>query len=445
MDGDDNDPQSEHMAQAWAAAQTSNQPSQAYNNADQYHAIAPNVGSTIPGGGNTMGSAALPTQPPPFEPAIPQRRRLPSYVSEPPSTLLALSMMAEEEAAAHEKAELDPSPYLNSNTLPAGAACATAAATATQGRKRELKADITLREMAWMHTSPHDTTKSTNKTTIFGRSHLRTEAGDLAGAELRQRRRPPPIRLNSLNAPRSLSPSRTIKSGSIRSAGGGTGNPRTRVSNIQGLVRRRDAGVLFADSKSDSDDDDDSGDVDKVAKGGVLGGAIGVKGASSPRSDTLQEGGKLGSEFDIEMPISTPKRPFYCRRQFWVFFLFTCWTLAFVTAGVCLLVFTTSDNTTKLQAWRLCFFVAGLPIIWYIGDFVTQMIVWAVERSMFTVKNALYFAYAVRVRNDLREILIYFNIVRQRLISKTCSNLPNIYIYFFSMCRNLFGMLFARY
>ena len=107
---------------------------------------------------------------------------------------------------------------------------------------------------------------------------------------------------------------------------------------------------------------------------------------------------QLGSEFDIDVPASKPKRPFYRRRQYWVFFLFTLWTLAFTTAGVCLLVFRSSDDTTKLQAWRLCFFCAGLPVIWYIGDFVSQMIVWAVERSMFTVKNALYFAYAVRVR-----------------------------------------------
>lgn len=34
----------------------------------------------------------------------------------------------------------------------------------------------------------------------------------------------------------------------------------------------------------------------------------------------------------------------------------------------------------------------------YFGDFVTWAAVWGVEKSLFTWKNALYFAYAVRVR-----------------------------------------------
>jgi hypothetical protein len=50
-----------------------------------------------------------------------------------------------------------------------------------------------------------------------------------------------------------------------------------------------------------------------------------------------------------------------------------------------------------LQIWRLSFFLAGLPIIWWVGDLATRGVVWAVERSMFRVQNALYFAYAVRV------------------------------------------------
>jgi hypothetical protein len=392
MNGDDPNAE-QHLAQAWAAAGAINQSSQANNTVDQYHATAPSVSATFEASfaNQPVFQSSQPPLPPmpmaqqqlPFESALPQRRRLPSYVSEPPSTLVALSLMAEEEAAAHEQAELGPSG-------------ATGTAPNSQ---RELKTDITLREMSWMHTSSQNpaATAATNaanaKNPVFGRSHLRTEAGDLAGAELRHRRRPPPVRLTSLTAPRSLSPSRTLKTGSVRSAGTATGNPKTRVSNIQGLVRRRDADILFAESKSDSEDDGDTKDVDRVAKGGGGGGK--GEAAGSPRSDALE--GKLGSEFDLEMPVTKPKRPFYRRRQFWVFAIMLSWTLAFVTAGVCLLVFKSVDDTTKLQAWRMCFFAAGLPVIWYIGDIVTHLIVWAVERSMFTVKNALYFAYAVRV------------------------------------------------
>ena len=105
---------------------------------------------------------------------------------------------------------------------------------------------------------------------------------------------------------------------------------------------------------------------------------------------------QLGSEFDVEDTLG-PKRPFYKRRLFWSLFFVSIWVISFVAAGVSLLVFKENVTTSGFQAWRLCFFLAGLPVIWYIGEFVTLSIVFAVEKSMFTVKNALYFAYAVRV------------------------------------------------
>lgn len=42
-----------------------------------------------------------------------------------------------------------------------------------------------------------------------------------------------------------------------------------------------------------------------------------------------------------------------------------------------------------------------LPLLRYFGDLVTWAAVWGVEKSLFTWKNALYFAYAVRVRGWL--------------------------------------------
>lgn len=373
MNGDDTDPHSEKNARTWAAAGPYEQAAKVNSNLDRDNAQASSMGTTISEGIGTETTLRTSQPPPLFEPAIPQPGRLHSYVSEPPSTLRALSMVAEEEAAA-QNAELGPSPF----------------SAAAQNQPSELKSDAKLRDSAWMHafqrkgvTTAIDTS---NKNSVFGLSRLRTDAGDLAGAELRHRRCPPLNRPSNFNAQRSLSRSRTIKGGSVQSAGGVAGHPKTRVSTIQGLVRRRDADVLFADTKSESDEGREE-DIDKIAKGAV----------DSPRSGTLQRE-KFGSEFDVEMPAVKHNGPFHQRRKFKVFIILLSLTLSFFTAGVCLLIFDPSDQDSDLQAWRICFFIAGLPIIWYTGHFVTHIIVWAVERSMFTVKNALYFAYAVRVR-----------------------------------------------
>ena len=40
----------------------------------------------------------------------------------------------------------------------------------------------------------------------------------------------------------------------------------------------------------------------------------------------------------------------------------------------------------------------SLPIIWWIGIGVMELVVWGVEKVAFTWHQALYFAYAVRVR-----------------------------------------------
>jgi hypothetical protein len=56
-----------------------------------------------------------------------------------------------------------------------------------------------------------------------------------------------------------------------------------------------------------------------------------------------------------------------------------------------------SINGSDFQIWRLCFFLAGLPVIWWVGDLVMRLVVYGVEATIFTWKNALYFTYAVRV------------------------------------------------
>lgn len=80
-------------------------------------------------------------------------------------------------------------------------------------------------------------------------------------------------------------------------------------------------------------------------------------------------------------------------------------SLAFVAAGVLYLVYGSSQMIKNLQVWRLCFFIACLPVIWWLGDLVTLTSVYLVERSMFRVKNALYYAYAVRVGTFQRSAL----------------------------------------
>jgi small-conductance mechanosensitive channel len=117
---------------------------------------------------------------------------------------------------------------------------------------------------------------------------------------------------------------------------------------------------------------------------------------------TLQEDPDLA----LDVP-SAPKLPYYKKRRFWVIFISISIVISMVTAGTALLVFAPTALTTSFQSWRLCFFIAGLVPIWFIGDAASRTIVWAVEKSMFTVKNALYFAYATRrpLRNVLRAVL----------------------------------------
>ena len=54
-----------------------------------------------------------------------------------------------------------------------------------------------------------------------------------------------------------------------------------------------------------------------------------------------------------------------------------------------LAVYDRSSGTSDIQIWRLCFFLAGLPVIWWIGRGFSDLAVWLVERSLFTVQNAL--------------------------------------------------------
>jgi hypothetical protein len=105
-------------------------------------------------------------------------------------------------------------------------------------------------------------------------------------------------------------------------------------------------------------------------------------------------------DWNIERPttLSTPAARFW--RWFWIcvpIFI----SFVFITAGVLYLVYGSDQMVSNLQIWRMCFFIAGLPVIWWIGEGVSLGSVWIVEKSkLFKMQNALYFAYAVRVRNN---------------------------------------------
>jgi len=85
------------------------------------------------------------------------------------------------------------------------------------------------------------------------------------------------------------------------------------------------------------------------------------------------------------------------RRWMWTIALPFTISLVFTLCGVLYLVYGSDKMIKNLQIWRLCFFIAGLPVIWWVGEGLTLLAVWFVERSMFTVRNALYYAYATRV------------------------------------------------
>lgn len=91
--------------------------------------------------------------------------------------------------------------------------------------------------------------------------------------------------------------------------------------------------------------------------------------------------------------------------KFWRWFWFLApivFSLVFVTAGVMYLIYGSDRMVHNLQIWRLCFFLAGLPVVWWVGAGVSQASVWVVENSqLFKMQKALYYAYAVRVSRGL--------------------------------------------
>ena len=282
-----------------------------------------------------------------------------SYVSAPASTLSALRVMAQEEAARQagpDSAAAAAAAAATPQAQPAGLMSPFSDASKSAPPQRTLSAPHS--ELAWLHQRPAPRSVS----------HKGPYAGDLATAAAARPSRP------SFPAP---PPSSNTASPSRRR------DPSPAKPPAVPARRPRAEDMVAA---ADSDDD-------------VL-----------PEARDLHGKGLWEADSDLDVDVVLAQRPkprFWRRRKFWKVAIPALVMLAMILAGVCLLVFAPTSLTTSFQSWRLCFFIAGLPVIWWIGDGVSRCIVWAVERSMFTVKNALYFAYAVRkpLSNVIRALL----------------------------------------
>lgn len=90
--------------------------------------------------------------------------------------------------------------------------------------------------------------------------------------------------------------------------------------------------------------------------------------------------------------------PFYRRRKFKVYAFWAIWFTGFAAAGIGLAIIEHDDAYKEIfRLWPYCIFLALLPAIWFAGQLIAVLVIWMVEKFMFTVKNALFFAYAIRV------------------------------------------------
>ncbi len=172
-----------------------------------------------------------------------------------------------------------------------------------------------------------------------------------------------------------------------------------------------------------------------AAKAAAKGGKAGGKEAADSSAD-LAELDSLAERAEGDGD-DAPAPPFYRRTSFWWVVVPLLASCAFAAAGSVLVVaFEQGNGSAKSRrqwSWRLMFFLASLPWVWWAGSAVSKGLVWGVERAMFGVRcapggavaaleyqqlklactsacsptdpnsarppphrNALYFAYAVR-------------------------------------------------
>ena len=171
---------------------------------------------------------------------------------------------------------------------------------------------------------------------------------------------------------------------------------------MMGALHRRTAAELLIEEE-DSDDDVDLQVERKLAEKARKAAEKRAKKSESTSgtdADNANQQQKPQPLFDLDMDVHDipPEKKARLRHRAIVKYSI----LALITAiasiiGVILLIyFPDGTSSNHFHAWRLCFYIAALPIIWVLGDIFVQLIVFFVEKSMFTMKNALYFTYACR-------------------------------------------------
>ncbi|KAI3438435.1 hypothetical protein D9Q98_000866 [Chlorella vulgaris] len=129
----------------------------------------------------------------------------------------------------------------------------------------------------------------------------------------------------------------------------------------------------------------------------------------APPGASSSDGSDAGGIDDMaSLDYDAQQQPWWKRKTFWMVAGPLLVSFGFLLAGIMYLVFGENQKVGQFQLWRLCFFIAGLPIIWWIGRGSMDLAVWAVERTLFTHQNALYYFYAIRrpMANVLRAGLV---------------------------------------
>lgn len=90
------------------------------------------------------------------------------------------------------------------------------------------------------------------------------------------------------------------------------------------------------------------------------------------------------------------RRKFMRSSKFKVYLTIFAVQAASLTCAVCILVYQPPNVTWSFQLWRIFFLIVLLPFTWLFGDLLCWIVIKFVERFMFSLPNALYFAYATK-------------------------------------------------
>jgi len=118
--------------------------------------------------------------------------------------------------------------------------------------------------------------------------------------------------------------------------------------------------------------------------------------------DDLADGGKkpMESNFDEIMgnrkAFQKWKKIYKCPTKMWAWGVISVLQITALVLGICTLVYQPPGITWDFQIWRVCFLIVLLPFTWLFGDIFCWLVIKFVEKAMFTIPNALYFAYATK-------------------------------------------------